>query len=305
MSRRADLNALILFYEVVNAGSISAAALKLSAPKSTISRKISVLEHQVNARLLVRGARQCSLTEVGKVIYDHAQRVVTELESAGMQATEFQTALNGILRISLPVDFGVAWLSRLIADFAAAHPDIRLALDINNRWVDITEERYDISLHLTPPNDPNLPVRRFSSLSRGIYAAPAYLKNVPRLISREDLARADVVTTTHQIEEGLWHTVLCGDDDDTSRRNLQLREPRCVANNIGVARELVLAGLGVAILTSVMCRNDVATGRLVQLFPEWECPKLHAYATHLGRTRVPRKIRVFVDFLSTYLMTDQ
>ena len=304
MSGRADLNALILFYEVVNAGSISAAAQKLGKPKSTISRKISVLEHQVNARLLWRGARQSSLTEVGKVIYDHAQRVVTELESAGIQATEIQTELNGVLRISLPVDFGVAWLSRLIADFAAANPDIRLVLDINNRWVDVAEERYDIALHLSPPRDANLPVRRFSSLSRGIYAAPACLQKTP-LRTPADLGRSDVITTTHQIEEGLWPRVLQTPEEGGSGQATALREPRFVANNIGVVREIALSGMGVAILPNVMCRNDVAMGRLVRLFPQLPCPELHAYATFLGRTRVPRKTRAFIEFLSTYLMTDR
>jgi len=298
-----DLNALILFYEVANAGSISAAAEKLRRPKSTISRKISVLEHQIGATLLTRGTRSSSMTEIGRVIYDHAQRVITELENAGIHATEIQSKLSGVLRISLPVDFGVSWLSRLVADFAAAHSEIRLVLDINNRWVDVTEEPYDIALHLMPPRNTNLPVRRFSSLSRGIYAAPEFLNNSPGFSKLQDLARVDIITTAHQEEEGVWSSVLSESQTEAGLHRFA-REPRVTVNNIAMAREIVIAGMGVGILPNVMCLSDVAAGRLVRLFEDWTSPRLHAYASYLGRRRVPRKTQVFMEFLSDYLMTD-
>ena len=151
MRTRMDLNALVLFYEAVNSQSISQAATRLGVPKSTVSRKISVLEHQVGSTLVRRGAQGISLTEVGTVLYDHAQKIITEIEDAGFHASEMQSELVGVLRISLPVDFGVSWLSRLIAEFARNHTEIRLVVDINNRWVDVTEEPYDVAVHLGRP----------------------------------------------------------------------------------------------------------------------------------------------------------
>lgn len=301
MSGNTDLNALMLFYEVANAGSISAAAAKTGTPKSTISRKIAVLEHQVGATLLRRGARRSSVTEIGKAIYDHAQRIVTELEDAGIHATEMQSSLSGVLRISLPVDFGVSWLSRLVADFSRQHPEIHLVLDINNRWIDVSEEPYDIAIQLTPPRNTNLPMRKFSSLSRGIYASPDYLTGRPPIRNLGDLAEVDAIMTTHQVEEEVWTAAITA--GERSQRSLTA-EPRALVNNIGMAREIVIAGMGIGILPNVMCRNDVAGGRLVRLFPNWESPRLQAYASYLGRRRVPRKTRVFMEFLSSYLMTD-
>ncbi|MBN9587159.1 MAG: LysR family transcriptional regulator [Afipia sp. 62-7] len=294
---KTDLNALILFYEVANMRSISATAAKLGLPKSTVSRKISVLEHQVGATLLRRGTRNSSLTEIGYVIYNHAQRIVAELEDAGFQATQMQSKLSGVLRISLPVDFGISWLSRLVADFSRHHPEMRLVLDINNRWVDVAEEPYDIAIHLTVPRNTSLPVRKFSSLSRGIYASPEYMAQVDKPRTMDDLFHLDVIMTTHQAEEGVWNL----GRSDAQRANL---EPRVLVNNIGMAREMVTAGMGVGILPNVMCRNDVTTGRLVRLFEEWESPRLQAHATYLGRRRVQRKTQVFMDFLSSYLLTD-
>jgi LysR family transcriptional regulator for bpeEF and oprC len=302
MSGNTDLNALMFFYEVANAGSISAAAAKIGTPKSTISRKIAVLEHQVGATLLLRGTRRSLLTEIGKVIYDHAQRIVTELEDAGIHATAMQSSLSGVLRISLPVDFGVSWLSRLVTDFSRQHPEMRMVLDINNRWIDVTEEPYDIAIQLTPPRNSNLPVRRFSSLSRGIYASPDYLSGRPQIRSLAELAEVDAIMTTHQVEEDVWSAAISS--GETGGRGSLATEPRALVNNVGMAREIVIAGMGVGILPNVMCRNDVAVGRLVRLFETWESPRLQAYASYLGRRRVPRKTRVFMDFLSSYLLTD-
>jgi len=298
LTPKTDLNALILFYEVANMRSISATAAKLGVPKSTVSRKIAVLEHQVGATLLRRGTRNSSLTEIGYVIYNHAQRIVAELEDAGFHATQMQSKLSGVLRISLPVDFGISWLSRLVADFSRNHPEMRLVLDINNRWVDVSEEPYDIAIHLSLPRNTSLPVRRFSSLSRGIYVAPEYLTQIEAPRTLDDLLRHDVIMTTHQAEEGVWNL---GKGDT---RNVMNLEPRVMVNNIGMAREIVIAGMGVGILPNVMCRNDVTTGRLVRLFEDWESPRLQAYATYLGRRRVQRKTQVFMDFLSSYLLTD-
>jgi DNA-binding transcriptional LysR family regulator len=294
---KTDLNALILFYEVANMRSISATAAKLGLPKSTVSRKISVLEHQVGATLLRRGTRNSSLTEIGYVIYNHAQRIVAELEDAGFQATQMQSKLSGVLRISLPVDFGISWLSRLVADFSRNHPEMRLILDINNRWVDVAEDPYDIAIHLSLPRNTNLPVRKFSSLSRGIYASPEYISRIGTPQTMNDLFRLDVIMTTHQAEEGVWSL----GQSDEQQANL---EPRVLVNNIGMAREMVIAGMGVGILPNVMCRNDVTTGRLSRLFEDWESPRLQAYATYLGRRRVQRKTQVFMDFLKNYLSTD-
>jgi len=294
---KTDLNALILFYEIANMRSISATAAKLGVPKSTVSRKIAVLEHQVGATLLRRGTRNSSLTEIGHVIYDHAQRIVAELEDAGFHATQMQSKLSGVLRISLPVDFGISWLSRLVADFARNHPEMRLVLDINNRWVDVSEEPYDIAIHLMLPRNTNLPVRKFSSLSRGIYAAPEYISRFEMPRTLDDLFRLDVIMTTHQAEEGVWNL----SKSDTQWASI---EPRVMVNNIGIAREIVIAGMGIGILPNVMCRNDVGASRLVRLFETWESPRLQAYATYLGRRRVQRKTQVFMDFLSSYLLTD-
>lgn len=299
MANKMDLNSLVLFYEVANAQSISLAASKLRMPKSTISRKIGILEHQVGSTLLRRGPRKISLTEIGKVLYDHAQKIISEIEDAGFHASQMQSELSGVLRISLPVDFGISWLSRLIAEFSNRHPDIHLVVDINNRWVDVTDEPYDVAIHLGQPRNLDLPMRRFSSLTRGIYASPEYIQKAGAPRTVDEIGKHECIVTTHQFEEGVWNLTSA-----VKPSKIEI-EPRLLVNNIGIAREVVLAGAGIGILPNVMCRNDIAARRLVKLLPEWKAPPLQATATYLGRRRVQRKTKVFMDFLSGHLVTDE
>ena len=299
MTRKLDLNALVLFFEVANSKSISSAATRLRVPKSTISRKLSLIEHQIGSVLLKRGPRKLVLTDIGKTLYDHCQKIVSEIQDAGFHASQMQAELSGVLRVSLPVDFGISWLSRLIADFGATHPEIQLILDINSRWVDVAEEPYDVAIHLGKLRKSAHPVRTFSSLTRGIFASPDYIARagMPRTIS--DLRKHDCILTEHQREEGVWSF------QRGSRASTDEIEPRVIVNNIGVAREIVISGMGIGILPNVMCRNDICANRLVRLLPTWQSPSLLASASYLGRRRVPRKTKAFIDFLSGRLVTDQ
>lgn len=299
MTVKMDLNALVLFYEVANSQSLTRASEKLRVPKSTISRKISILENQLGSLLLKRGPRKLVLTDIGRVLYDHSQKIVSEIEDAGFQASQMQSELSGVLRVSLPVDFGVSWLGRLIAEFAIAYPKVQLNVEINSRWVDVSEEPYDVAIHLGQVRHTHLPVRLFTSLSRGIYAHPDYLARagVPKTL--DDLRKHECVVTEHQRDEGVWKLV--GRDG----QHVVDIEPRIIVNNIGVAREIVISGLGVGILPNVMCRNDVLANRLRRLVPDWRSPPLQAAAFYVGRRRMPRKTKAFIDFLSERLLTDE
>ncbi|MGE0338698.1 MAG: LysR family transcriptional regulator [Xanthobacteraceae bacterium] len=299
MAKKLDLNALILFYEVVNSQSLTRASDKLRVPKSTISRKLSLLEQQLGSQLLKRGPRKITLTDIGRVLYNHSQKIVSEIEDAGFQASQMQSELSGVLRVSIPVDFGVSWLGRLITEFAIAHPKIQLDVEINNRWVDVSQEPYDVAIHLGPPRSVHLPVKVFTSLTRGFYASPAYLKRRGAIHSTEDLQSHDCVVTETQRDEGIWKFITKG-----SPRIVDI-EPRLMVNNIGMAREIVISGLGLGILPNVMCKNDVAAKRLTRLLPDWKSPPLQAAAFYSGRRRMPRKTKALIDFLSQRLLTDE
>lgn len=294
MARKLDLNALVLFFEVVNAGSMNKAAATSGHPKSTISRKLSHLEDQIGAVLLKKGGRTLALTDVGRAVYDHCERIAAEVEDAGLGVRRAQRELGGTLRVSMPVDFGTAWLSSAIAAFAVRYPEIHLAIDANSRWVDVREEPYDVAVQFGPIRDTEISSRPLARLTRGIYASPAFLERHGTPRDLNDFAQFDCIVTQTQRAEGVWTF------RDARGERIDIAG-RVTVNNIAVARELVVGGVGLGILPNVMCLNDVRTGRLRRVLHEEESPSLEVAATFHGRRKESRRLRAFLDFMASEL----
>jgi LysR family transcriptional regulator for bpeEF and oprC len=295
VARKLDLNALLLFFEVVNARSISSASKRLDIPKSTISRKLMFLEDQLGAVLFKKGGRKLSVTDIGQALYEHCERIAAEIDEAGLGTARMQTELRGMLRVSMPVDFGTGWLSSAIAAFAVNYPDIHLAIDTNSRWVDVSVEPYDVAVQLGTLPEAHGGVRHLASITRGVYASPAFLERRGIPLSVDDFEHFDCVVTEHQRAEGVW----------TFRSSLGVKVidvvGRISVNHIGVARELVIGGVGLGILPNIMCQNDIRAKRLVRVLTDWESPSLQVSATFLGKRKGSRRLRAFLDFMETKL----
>lgn len=299
MSSKLDLNSLRLFYDVVNAQSITRAATELGMPKSTISRKLTQLEQEVGTVLLKKGQRRLTTTEIGARFYDHCRRVVDEVEQAGLNTLHLQTSMQGALRVSIPIDFGVSWIGKAIAEFVLAYPNLELEVDVNSRPVDPREDPYDLTIQLGPLKDTDLTYRRIATITRGVYASPEYLgrRGVP--LSVDDLHRHDCIITAQQRMEGIWTL-----RNQATHRFANI-DGKVVVNNISVAREMAIGHVGMSMLPNLMCANDLRTGRLQRVLRDWESPSMHATALVLSRKGMPSKIRTFLDFLADRLSVDQ
>jgi DNA-binding transcriptional LysR family regulator len=292
VTRKLDLNALLLFFEAANAGSISAAAKKLGIPKSTISRKLQFLEDQAGAMLFKKGGRKLTTTDIGQSLFDHCERIAAEIEEAGLGTVRMQTELRGTLRVSMPVDFGIGWLSSAIAAFAVNYPDIHLVIDANSRWVDVSVEPYDVAVQLGPLPETQGGTRRLASITRGVYASPKFLERVGVPLNIEDFGRFDCIVTEHQRAEGVWNF-----RSGFGAKIIDVTG-RVTVNHIGIARELVIGGVGLGILPNIMCQNDIRNKRLVRVLTDWESPTLEVSATFPGKRKESRRLRTFLDFLA-------
>jgi DNA-binding transcriptional LysR family regulator len=295
VTRKLDLNALLLFFEVVNARSISGASKKLDIPKSTISRKLMFLEDQIGAILFRKGARKLAVTDIGQALYEHCERIATEIEEASLGTARMQTELRGMLRVSMPVDFGTGWLSSAIAAFAVSYPDIHLAIDANSRWIDVSVEPYDVAVQLGTLPETQTGIRHLASITRGVYASPSFLERKGIPLGVDDFERFDCIVTEHQRAEGVWN-FRSGHGDKVIGV-----VGRVSVNHIGVARELVIGGVGLGILPNIMCQNDVRAGRLVRVLTDWESPSLQVSATFLDRRKESRRLGAFLDFMESQL----
>lgn len=292
-----DVNAMLLFYEVVNAGSINQAAVQLNAPKSTISRRLRHLEQHVGAVLLKRGPLKLSLTSSGKVLYQHCERILAEAQGARAAVAEVQSEVTGQLQIATA--FGLSpWVNRALASFVLAYPNVEVIVDETQRWIDVREEPYDIAVHLGPIRNERLPVRRFAELQRGVYAGPAYLAGRTPPRAPDDLLRHSCIVLHQQLADGLWRF-----REANTTRDVTVT-PRVRVSNLIVAHDLALAGLGCAVLPHALCRQDVADGKLVQVLPAWQLAPLVPAATYLERRHMPLRVRAFLDTLTEQFRHD-
>src|SRR5260370_145306 len=184
-----DLNEMLVFARVVQAGSFTTAAAALGMPKSTVSRKVSELEERLKARLLQRTTRKLSLTDVGRTYYDYCARIVGEIEDAERAVSRLSEAPRGILRVTAPIN--VSFLGPIVADYVKRYPEVRLELFCTARTVDLVEERFDLGIRAGILADSTLIAKSLGQVTWFLAATPAYLKKRGRPRSPDDLKRHD------------------------------------------------------------------------------------------------------------------
>lgn len=285
---------LILFAHVIEAGSFSRAAERTGLPKSTLSRRISALENQLGERLLTRSTRRLSITELGERILDHGKRLLEETEAAAALAQHRQNSPRGVLRVSMPPDFGEFDLTPLLLRYAASYPDVRLELDLSPRRVDLIAERFDIALRAASrlPDDATLVARKLCEFHNGLYASPAYLKRYGTPQHPEDLARHVGLGLIGGTGEAVpWRLTRGGEHwEGTPRGPLAANSPR-------LQRDLAQHGLGIVGLTDRFAENAVAAGLLQRILPGWELPPVTIWCVTPGRRLLPTRTTAFIEML--------
>jgi DNA-binding transcriptional LysR family regulator len=294
---RLDLNLLLVYLDIVSSGSISQAALRARMPKATLSRKLRQLEQQIGAVLLKRGPHKLEMTDIGRALFEHCQRIAAEAAEASNIAAEMQSQLKGAMRISIPIGIGNTWISQALARFAMLYPDVKLSIHVTNSWIDVSEEPYDVALYIGRVRNEHLPFRRLAELHRGVYASPEYLKRrgVPQAAS--DLLKHDCIALESQLADGLWSF--------ETDNGVTAATPRMTSTDILVVREMVLAGLGCAILTHALSESEVRAGRLVRVLPSWRIPPVPIIAMFLERRHMPQRIRAFIDIIAQAIQTQK
>ncbi|RKT47231.1 LysR substrate-binding domain-containing protein [Thiocapsa rosea] len=290
-------NDLLIFAHVAEAGSFSRAAERIGLPKSTVSRRISVLEDRLGERLMLRTTRRLTLTELGEHLLAHARQVADEVDAVRALAEHRQARPTGRLRVSMPGDFATLLLSEMLAAYIARHPAVMLELDLSPRRVDLLGEGFDIAVRTGAlPDDALLAARRLALFPIGLYAAPRYLAEQGDPAIPEDLLR---------------HRVLClvGRDGETAPWTLTaatahwegLPEGRIAANSPDILIRLAGTGAGIAAVPDCYAARDVERGRLRRVLPAWSLPAQTAWAVFPGRRLMPAKTRTFIDMLEAAL----
>lgn len=286
-------NDLLLFARIVEAGSFSQAALRVNQPKSTVSRRISLLEARLGERLLQRTTRKLVLTEFGASLLEHARKVVEEAEAAGALAQHRQAAPSGRLRISLPADFANLGMSTMIGRFLERYPAVNVELDLSPRRVDLVAENFDIAIRMGDlPDDASLNARRVTLQRFGLYASPCYtaVRGLPE--HPDDLLGHDLLCLLSRSGGAVPWVLQRG----KVRWEREL-PARLTANSPDLLARIACSGAGIAASSELFAAPLLRKGELVRVLPEWDLPTATGWAVFPGRRLMPAKTRAFLDMM--------
>lgn len=287
-------NDLLLFARIVETGSFTQAALRVDLPKSTVSRRLALLEATLGERLLQRTTRKLMVTEFGASLLEHARKVADEVEAAGALAQHRQVAPSGRLRISMPGDLANNLnMSDVMTRFLVKYPAVHLELDLSPRRVDLVAENFDIAIRMGDlPDDASLAARRVVVEKLGLYAAPSYiaLRGLPE--QPDDLLGHDLLCILSRTGGAMPWTLTRG--KTMWERGLQAR---LTANSPELLARMACKGVGIAASSDLFAGPHVAKGELVRVLPEWDLPVAIGWAVFPGRRLMPAKTRVFLDMM--------
>ena len=285
----ADLNEMLVFASVVDAGSFTGAAKKLGQPKSTLSRRITRLEERLGVRLLQRTTRALHLTDAGETYYAYCARITAEAEEAEDAINNAKAEPTGPLKITAPVNFAGS-LPGLVGEFMRRYPKVTVQIICTDNLVDIIGEGVDVAFRFGDLQDSTFIARKLGADRGVLCASPGYLQSAPVLEKPEDMAQHHCISYNLPPQGGSWNFQGPG-----GKKTVKVY-PRLAAGNLEVMRGATLAGVGVCQLPSRLCSADITAGRLTELLPEWSFGTVNLNLLYPSSRLLPAKVRAFIDF---------
>lgn len=296
-----DISVLQLFVEVFRQGSFAAAARDRNLDPSSVSRAIAGLEKELGIRLFQRTTRQLSPTEAGMTYFERVESLVEELQQATAIATDVSSQPKGKLRVTASVSFGLKCIVPLLPELTRLHPDLTVDLLLSDAIVDLLAERIDLAIRLGLLPDSTLIAQQLMPTHYSVCASPEYLKRSQRLKTPIDLAQHNCLLFPFAGFRSRWIF---------KDRKGELSEVpvfgRTLISSAIALQQCAIAGMGLALLPNWLIDEDLQSGTLINVFPDYEVTATDfstaAWLVYPSRAYVPTKVRVFIDFLKQFIL---
>jgi DNA-binding transcriptional LysR family regulator len=284
-----------VFTAVADAGSFVVAANGLGISKAAVSRYVSELERRLQARLLHRTTRRLSLTPEGEVFLARCRDILANIEASEAEISTRSDTASGLLKLSVPVSFGIRHLAPLWSEFLRDHPRVTLDVQLADRVIDLVDEGFDLAVRIARLPDSSLVSRRLAATRLVLCASPEYLqrKGVPQQLS--DLAQHDVLGYSLLAMGDQWQ--FTGPDGPASVRV----RPCLWSNNGDSCVAAALRGAGIQLQPTFLIAAELASGQLVEVLPQFRSVEMGIYAVYPSRKFVLPKVRAMIAFLSVRL----
>ncbi|MGY3498923.1 MULTISPECIES: LysR family transcriptional regulator [unclassified Bradyrhizobium] len=285
------LTSLTAFVRVVDSGGFSAAGRKLNMSTTMVSNHVQSLEDRLGARLLNRTTRKVSLTEVGQAYYDRCVQILADIEQADDIAGAQQSVPRGTLRIFTNTHL-VQFLSPAVAEFLATYPEVKLDLTIGERNADLIDENYDLAVRMVPPPDSSLIVRTIATWRHVLCCSHGYIEQHGKPTLLADLSARNCMRHANYPYGDEWRFA------DRKGTPAAVRVSGNLISNSGETLKLAaLAGVGVFLAAGFLVRDELESGQLVRLLPEYRPVELTMNAVYPHRHHLSAKVRTFIDLL--------
>ena len=286
-----DLDDLMVFTKVVEAGNLTRAGKLLGLPKSTVSRRITRLEENLGAQLLHRSTRAVTVTDDGALFFEYCLRSIGVLRDGERALQSKQINPQGVVRVALPYVLGQSLVGQMLAEFLSLYPDVRLISVLSDNAVDLVKDGFDLAITMGPLADSGLIATKLGGAECGLFGAPTYFERMGRPQSHVDLSRFDLLALGNVDRREYWR-LFRGDDEVTVEFT-----PKLLCNDLLLLRHAALSGLGVANLPAFVCKHDLAEGRIVDVLPGWRADGVNFFAVFPDHKAMPVRVRALIDFL--------
>ena len=271
---------------------MSAAGREMGVSPAVVSKRISLLEEKLGARLFQRTTRQLTLTETGEGYFKRVVEILSLVEEADDYVSRRNTQPCGLLKVTAPTSFARLHLTPFLPSFAQRYPEIQLEIQVTDAFCDLVRDGYDLAVRIGELPDSSLVARRLCADKRILCAAPSYLAKVAEPASIDDLEKLDMLSTSAQ---DVWR--LEGPEGPVNLRTRgQMR-----TNSGDFAREALLAGLGVGLRSLWEVGDLLRSGQVAQVLPQYRGPShLGIFAVYPSRDFMPAKVHAFIEVLAQH-----
>ena len=285
------------FSALASATSLSAAAREMGVTTPAVSKHLALMEARVGVLLVNRSTRRMSLTPEGELYLAHARRILAEIDGMGELLGVAKATPKGLLRVNATLGFGRSHLAPLISSFVRQHPEVEVQLQLSVSPPAVTEDLFDVCIRFGAPPDSRVIARNLGANRRLLCAAPAYLAKHGMPKVPNDLTKHNCIGIRQGEEAyGVWRLTR-GKLRNAKSETVKTRG-NLTTNDGGIAVNWALDGHGIVMRAEWDVARHLATGRLVQVLPQYFTPEADIYAVYPQRLQLAARVRAFVDFLA-------
>ncbi|WP_298809057.1 LysR family transcriptional regulator [uncultured Psychrobacter sp.] len=287
-----QLEDMAMFVRIVEAGSITKAAEQLNIAKSAVSRRLKELEERLGSQLISRTTRQSKLTQAGEQYYQQVNNILRAVDAVNEHATDAPMRIEGTLKMTAPLSFGLMHLNDVIDKYANKHPNLRFDLDFSDRRIDLIEEGYELAIRIGELQDSSYQAKKLALIRCVICASPDYLARMGTPETLDDLDNHAL------LQYSLGQTNSINLVDTEGRSHHRTIDAKIKATNGEFLVDLAVKGHGITFVPTFIAYKQLALGELVPVFQHYQLPTLTAYAVYPKNRFLSQRCRYLIDFIA-------